>query len=256
MITKLWIKNFKLIKELSLDCKRINVFIGEPNSGKSNILETIGLFSFAAFSHTRMERFVRFERLSNLFYDEDLAENVGVVADDFSLVITFREGNFEGLYRTAQPPADQSFDFRGAYSGITAHGGTPGPFLPFKFYRFTRLEEFKRERLDFLEPPDGQNLLALLRVNKELRSTVVDIFKSFGLRLHLRSPEQKIELLKEKEHEEAIISYPYSLVSDTLQRLGFYLAAVRSNNDSVIAFEEPEAHAFPYYTKYLAETRK
>ncbi|RKY40336.1 MAG: hypothetical protein DRP81_09515 [Candidatus Omnitrophota bacterium] len=33
----------------------------------------------------------------------------------------------------------------------------------------------------------------------------------------------------------------------------FYLAAIETNKDSVIVFEEPEAHAFPYYTKYLAE---
>jgi hypothetical protein len=29
--------------------------------------------------------------------------------------------------------------------------------------------------------------------------------------------------------------------------------AIVSNKDSVLAFEEPESHAFPYYTKYLAE---
>ena len=31
------------------------------------------------------------------------------------------------------------------------------------------------------------------------------------------------------------------------------MAAILSNKDSVLAFEEPETHAFPYYTKYLAE---
>ena len=38
MIRTLEIKNFKSIKELRLDCRRINIFIGEPNTGKSNIL--------------------------------------------------------------------------------------------------------------------------------------------------------------------------------------------------------------------------
>jgi recombinational DNA repair ATPase RecF len=38
------IKNFKSIKDLHLDCKRVNVFIGKPNVGKSNILEGLGLF--------------------------------------------------------------------------------------------------------------------------------------------------------------------------------------------------------------------
>ncbi|UFH52929.1 AAA family ATPase [Spirosoma sp. KNUC1025] len=37
------IKNFKSIKDLRLDCKRVNIFIGRPNVGKSNILEGLGL---------------------------------------------------------------------------------------------------------------------------------------------------------------------------------------------------------------------
>jgi AAA15 family ATPase/GTPase len=36
-IKNLEIKNFKSVKHLKLDCKRINLFIGEPNTGKSNI---------------------------------------------------------------------------------------------------------------------------------------------------------------------------------------------------------------------------
>jgi AAA15 family ATPase/GTPase len=43
-------------------------------------------------------------------------------------------------------------------------------------------------------------------------------------------------------------------VSDTLQRTIFHLFAILSNKDSFLVFEEPESHAFPYYTKYLAET--
>lgn len=36
-------------------------------------------------------------------------------------------------------------------------------------------------------------------------------------------------------------------------RIIFYLAAISTNKNSILVFEEPEAHAFPYYTKYLAE---
>lgn len=57
----------------------------------------------------------------------------------------------------------------------------------------------------------------------------------------------------QKELEDIIFAFPYSLASETLQRLVFYLAAIHSNRESILTFEEPEAHAFPYYTKYLAE---
>ena len=45
MIQNLTIKNFKSIKDLNIPCKKLNVFIGEPNSGKSNIIEAFALQS-------------------------------------------------------------------------------------------------------------------------------------------------------------------------------------------------------------------
>ena len=42
-------------------------------------------------------------------------------------------------------------------------------------------------------------------------------------------------------------------ISDTLQRLVFYTVAIESNENSTLIFEEPEAHTFPYYTKYIGE---
>ncbi len=48
MITKLSVSNFKSVRQLDIDCKKVNLFIGEPNTGKSNILEALGLLSWAA----------------------------------------------------------------------------------------------------------------------------------------------------------------------------------------------------------------
>ena len=44
-LKKIRIQNFKSIKDLELKCKSINLFIGKPNAGKSNILEALGLVS-------------------------------------------------------------------------------------------------------------------------------------------------------------------------------------------------------------------
>ena len=61
----------QLTQQLKIGCKRINVLIGEPNTGKSNILESLGIFSAGAYSINNQTRdFVRYERTSNLFYDE------------------------------------------------------------------------------------------------------------------------------------------------------------------------------------------
>ena len=69
MITKLSIKNFKSIKELDIDCARVNLFIGEPNTGKSSILEALGLLSWSADTDFNLGDYVRFEYMENLFYD-------------------------------------------------------------------------------------------------------------------------------------------------------------------------------------------
>ena len=42
MFDHLEIKNFKSVEHLELSCRRVNVLIGEPNTGKSNILEALG----------------------------------------------------------------------------------------------------------------------------------------------------------------------------------------------------------------------
>ena len=47
MLTKFKVKNFKSIHSLELELGRVNVFIGENGSGKSNVLEAVALASAA-----------------------------------------------------------------------------------------------------------------------------------------------------------------------------------------------------------------
>lgn len=244
MIKNLEIENFKSIKHVKLDCRRINLFIGEPNTGKSNILETLGTFSFG-YGDTR--GFVRFESMSNLFYDENLDNNIGIRTDGEFLEIKFEEGKFKGLCRDGEQTIF-SFDYDYGGSGSTSCSQA---FSPSKFYRFIVRRDFPRKESDFLLPPSGANLLTVLMTHKELKDTASQIFDQFGFKLVFKPQEGKIEILK--YYEDIFVSYPYSLASETLQRIVFYLTAMDSNRDSILVFEEPEAHAFPYYTKFLAE---
>jgi len=79
MISKLSIRNFKSIKELDIDCARVNLFIGEPNTGKSNILEALGALSWAGHrANTPLNEYVRFDGVQNLFYDNLVEEPVRI----------------------------------------------------------------------------------------------------------------------------------------------------------------------------------
>jgi predicted ATPase len=265
MIKNLEVKNFKSIKYLKLDCKKVNILIGKPNTGKSNILESIGIFSFPFFG--RLGDFVRFENMINLFYDHDLGNKVEVTSGgetslrvkevrppDFEFTafnvyseIKFENGKFIGRGGDKEEKVFSfQFDFNFNGLGTSGYSGISS----FKFYRFALIDKFPRQEA-FLLPPKGENLLQILLTNKALKKMVADIFSEFGLRIVLKPEEGKIEV--QKEVEDVIISHPYSLASDTLQRIVFHLAAIESNKDSIIIFEEPEIHSFPFYTKFLAE---
>jgi predicted ATPase len=144
-----------------------------------------------------------------------------------------------------------AFDNNG--TGFLSDPKTPD-FSPFKFYRFKLLKEFKRHEVSFLLPPSGENLLSILLTNKDAREIAGNVFSEHGFKVVLESNENKIKIQKDFEGVIGIVSsYPYSLASDTLQRIVFYLAAIDTNKNSILIFEEPEVHSFPYYTKFLGE---
>lgn len=252
MIETLEIRNFKSIKELSLPCKRFNLFIGEPDTGKSNILEALGLLSFVGTRQydpdVALDGFVRHERTAHLFYDEEVERTLSVRYDsNVGVELTYQEGEYRGHYFNGGDG-----NIWGDYGTITRLSSALGRFLPpVKFYRFPKVTDFGKFPGIFLMPPYGKNLPSLLVQNRELRHAVNLAFVPRGLRLGLRPQENKIELVK--SIDDVIISYPYSLASDTLQRLTFYTAAILTNKNSSLIFEEPESHSFPNHTKHLAE---
>ena len=248
MINNLEIENFKSIKSLDLDLKRINLFIGKPNTGKSNILETFGLLSFAKYG--RIKDFVRFESMTDLFYDENLDEKITIRADRKILEITFEGERFIGRCIDNELNDSEVFSFNYEYNG-RGHTNASEQMDAIRLYKFSPLEKFEQKHADFLRPPFGENLYTILRTNKKLRDEAIQIFEPFGLKLVFKHQEGKIEIMKQQE--DFIVTYPYFLASDTLQRIIFYLAAINSNKDSILVFEEPESHTFPYYTNLLGE---
>ena len=48
MITKLTVRSFKTLEEVEIELGSVNVFVGANGSGKSNLLEAVGVLSAAA----------------------------------------------------------------------------------------------------------------------------------------------------------------------------------------------------------------
>ncbi len=267
MINELEIHNFKSIKDLTLPCKRFNIFIGEPNTGKSNILEALGLISFIGmrqyYPEVKLDGFVRHEQLSNLFYDEEVGEGSSIRCDSLKVTFSYIDGEYFGnCYATL--PNEQIIGIASVSGSTTTFNKVLNHFRSgeaprtdftepskVRFYRYTAAGAFASEFGGFLLAPNGPNLPSLLLQNRNLRITVNQPILSVGLHLGIRPQENKIELVKQAD--DIIISYPYSLASDTLKRMTFFTVAIETSDNSVVVLEEPEAHSFPGETKLLAE---
>jgi AAA15 family ATPase/GTPase len=254
MITKLSVSNFKSVRQLDIECKKVNLFIGEPNTGKSNILEALGIVSWSGDLEHNLLDYIRLERVQNLFYDQLLDQDIVVKASttDTSypkLDVTLRHHKSEFQFLEGGEP----------FRVVTDEGKMGEPLLipmptkraRIKLFRFKTLDRCDNSQSDSLRPPNGDNLFSVVNSSKTLRETMIEFFRKYGLKLVARSHERTFEL--QKEIDGWVSTIPYTLASDTLRRIIFYTVAIVSNKDSVLVFEEPESNAFPYYTKYLGE---
>ena len=306
-ITTLRIQNFKSIKDVEMKPRRVNIIIGEPNVGKSNILEAMSLLGGMVYDRGQkfMNGMVRYERASQLFYDNLSINTIRVETDQGVCILgaTDWKGTFQALYvdsrawhsytgryaedmnestdsanvlqkvmysfdrmEPSKPLLDEPYDKEGfGWRSINEDGSAPGkrhgfdkssPYLSKNIfvrpYLFLRGEEVGQDYgSPFLMPPHGANLKTIIQTYRPLREEVAAIFARYGLKLSLRMVSDELEIIKEDGG--LIYSYPYSSTADTLQRLIFYLAAIESNTDSVLLFEEPEAHSYPEYVAQLGQ---
>ncbi len=279
MIEKLQIQNFKSIKELDLDCGRVNIFIGKPNAGKSNILEALGFCSWLAYRDGPLREFVRYQTTSNIYYDDLFEKNPitfyfkrkqpvisgngkekeeDMVINEDTIVVEYKSARFDIINhheiifsnrkeRNVKTVTNVGqLDFNGPFGG-----GTTPPTKFINFYRYNELSSISEQIGGPLLPPNGSNMFTCIYGSRTLRDSIKNIFSEFGFQLVFKPQERIFEF--QKQIDDDIYIYPYLLTSDTVKRLVFLTVAIESNKNSTLVFEEPESHAFPYYTKYLGE---
>src|SRR5262249_17862726 len=96
MIGPVRIQNFKSIRQLEFDAKRVNLFIGEPNTGKSNLLEALALVSTGVHRQEIFKEIYRFKTVADLFFDQDISKTVSVQASEFQCSLNFNGRQFIG----------------------------------------------------------------------------------------------------------------------------------------------------------------
>jgi len=218
------INNFKSIVDLKLeDCRRINLFIGYPNVGKSNVLEALGLFSTPYLENANdIHKLVRFEYDRELFYNG--------TAEEFII-----ETNLS-VIRCLVPDVKQFVPMWNWDSNILK-------------YDFHLNNQWKSTKNPFLLPPYGENIIDVLSFNRnmsDVKKWIANEFSKNNKELVLDKITNSLKFQQRLSEREVFI-LPYSSLADTLQRVIFYKTAIASNQNSVLLFEEPEAHAFPPY---------
>ena len=130
MFDHLEIRNFKSVENVELSCRRVNILIGEPNTGKSNLLEALGLISNVGYFDppTDLQTFVRCDEVSNLFYDGDLSRTIAITLGGTEelfdgqyqrrswdrLQLWFSDGSFLGSIEDGEQTRDQKSGTEGA----------------------------------------------------------------------------------------------------------------------------------------------
>ncbi len=256
MIDHLVIKNFKSIREVVLQPKRVNLFIGEPNTGKTNLIEALALFSEGILiqetNNTAIQEVLRIQSISDLFWNCNVQHPFLVETEAISAEGTFQEKEqslqikYEfGTGNVSVAKLNVDAQLQGPAGGIPEEKLT-------RYYRFDgQIRESKRIA-SYLLPPHGSNLVSLLRSNPDILHRIQAMFRVQGYYLEIHPVKAELSVSK-KESEDLYFRLPFESISQTFQRMVFYKAALESNQNSVLLLDEPDASTFPMYTKELAE---
>jgi AAA15 family ATPase/GTPase len=248
------IQNFKSIKHCIIDgCKRINVFVGPPNVGKSNILEAMGLMS----NFQNLDEFkstIRYNDIFSLFYNIDTSKNIIVKFDDIEIESKILvKGVIEFI---KQKTENKNSNSQRSFLNIISHiilNQTKKPFVAIKhksnvkYYKFKDdVKEDEKMSVDVtLDTPNGENIFSIIFQDLKLRKFADDYLQKFSLQFSLNLNTKIITL--EKKLENGAIKMSYNMIADTLRRLFFHYTAIKKNLDTILLFEEPESHCYEPY---------
>lgn len=257
------IKNFKSIRHQKIEgCKRVNIFIGYPNVGKSNILEALGLYSVT--QQINGERFdfntiCRFNHLSDLYFDKNTKKKIEIILnDEFTLLLDNK--NPDNQFEITIVPKESSPVFKTVVSERNTFSYNSHPddktmdteIFKIKYYHFEKDVELSNKQGISLSIPNGDNLIDILDGNSEVRKEFLELLSEYRLKLNIM--DSKVLSVSKELNDGTLVSFQYNLISDTLRRLFFYKTAIQTNENKVLIFEEPEANVFPpYIGKLTAE---
>lgn len=250
-LTSVFIKNFKSVKSVTLsDCRRINVLIGRPNVGKSNILEALALFDVPYMvnsSNKSLRNLLRIENTADLFHNGVATTPVEVSADGSTINVIRGANNGLSVDISIQGEVSK-YAFS---SSLTLSTKKDPSVLPDVLaYFFPKLFVPESSNIGFLLPPFGGNLMETVADLPDLKSNLAELFHGYGLKMMFDSTSRTIVAMKEDGIYISIV--PFNSLGDSLRRLIFYKAAIEGNRNKTICFDDLDALIYqPYISDIL-----
>lgn len=261
------ITNFKSIRHAKIEgCKRINVFIGYPNVGKSAILEAMSALCYLQRDFNQsFNNLCRLRSVTELFHNGNLKEDAIIQYNEQAkaqfkyLSDTVLDFKTEQFVTSKDDPNGKGTWYM--LKNLRFTGQIVDPVQKSQSQEITKVRKYsfqnavfdiRTNALDF-SFPYGENLTEVIQFDKGLRKEVSELFKFYNLKFLIDQATNSMRGLQEIDAE-TIYTIPFHQMADTLQRLIFHKAAIMSNRDTVLLFEEPEAHMFPpYITKFTGD---
>ncbi len=229
-LKKIHIQNFKSIKNMELNCKNFNLFIGKPNAGKSNILEALGLVSFLSLPFP-LKEFIRYLSVEELFYEYNY--HVPIKLDlQFKPKKTGEKTpptwslQF-GLENAPQKDLEQKKFTFNLNQKEPIEDWSKSDLSSIKYYKYKSPPDQylanSGSQGQILMPPFGQNLFQLILGNKDVQNIIHIVLEEFGINLTLDHGLKRITF--QKTGPFIANSFPIQLLPDTILRYLFHLLA-------------------------------
>jgi AAA15 family ATPase/GTPase len=271
MIRNLQINNYKSISQIDLNCSRINILIGEPNVGKSNILEALDLSYLswmlggneskekAGTDIVNIKKYFRVNKVADLFRLGDISKPISIFHPGFSsgTQLQYVREN-DSINRTKE---NSYFELSSGNGGFTRFDNDFAPIEPIQYFSSPFDSYRYKENIAFhdvgnyintLMSPYGNNLLEVIQYNSEFRKFIGDLIQPFDLELNVDIANHNL-FVQKKISPGVIYSMRYEALADTIRRIIFYIAAIRFNNGYVLTLEEPDVHSFPKFVSLLGD---
>jgi AAA15 family ATPase/GTPase len=263
-IKHLQINNYKSINTIDLECSRINVFVGEPNSGKSNILEALDLSYLsklmltnetdkkAGFDEVNIKDFLRADKADKLFHLGNIEKEISIISAELNTqtFLRFNNKNDKNIFEWNNNSSNLT-EFDVDFNPVPNTQFFNSPIRPYRFKDNIQFHD-TGNYINGLKPIFGNNIANVIIHNKSFQETIKNLTEDYGFEFKIDTAKNEIEI-QTRINEGLVYSVPYKAIADTFKRLLFHIAAIRYSNASVITLDEPDAHSFPKYVSLLGD---